>query len=122
MISLPLADINPFDATHVAQDDGFRAVGDERGEHLSGAIWVASMIERGARLRPIAVCASDLVPDALRDGRPWQRIDGFKRYWGHRLLGLSHINCLMFDEYVLGPQHGMPSELSEEEWARLSAS
>lgn len=123
--SLPLADINPFDATHIEQSGppGFHAVGDHELKHLKGALWVASMIERGARLRPIVVCPADLVPDALRDGaRPWHRLDGFKRYWGHRLLGLSHINCLISDEYSLGPQHGLPTELSEEEWVRLSAS
>lgn len=124
MISVPLADINPFDETHREHPDppGFVVV-DDHGEHFDGAIWVASMIQRGAKLRPIVVCASHLVPDALRDGaKPWHRIDGFKRFWGHKIFGLSHINCLISDQYVLGPQHGMATLLSEEEWAKLSTS
>jgi hypothetical protein len=47
-------------------------------------------------------------PDPRDRGRPWQRLDGFKRYWGHKLAGERDIACVVFDEYLPGVQGGRP--------------
>lgn len=124
ILHLPLADINPFDLTHCPTKDppGFIAVDKTEGEHLSGAWHGRKLIEDGVKLRPIAVCASELVPEDLRSGRPWQRLDGFKRYWAHRLAGKSEVACVVLDEYKPGCQHGETMDVSGDEWAKLSMS
>jgi hypothetical protein len=124
ILFLPLADINPFDATHLPSKEapGFVATGDQNSEHLSGAWHARRLIGDGVKLRPIAVCASRLVPDDLRSKRAWQRLDGFKRYWAHHLAGKSEIACIVFEDYKPGCQHGETMDISEDEWAKLSTS
>jgi hypothetical protein len=123
ILHLPLAEINPFDGTHKpsAAPPGFEAKDKTPGEHLEGAWHGCRLLTDGSRLRPIAVCASSKVPNDLRSTRPWQRIDGFKRYWAHRLAGKATIACVVFDDYRPGCQHGETMEVSEDEWAKLSA-
>lgn len=110
---IALDGINPFDATHVRIDEppGFRAVDKVPNEHLLGAVHCVKLLFHGRKVRPIAVCPSHLVPEHLRGTEPWQRIDGFKRYWGHRMIERAFIECVIFDEYILGPQHGMSMEI-----------
>lgn len=111
---IPLRDINPFDATHVRIGDppGFCAVDKTPHEHLLGAEYCQRLLLVGATIRPIAIVASDRVPAHLRAAEPWQRIDGFKRYWGHRLAGKIEIACVIFDDYLPGCQHGLSMEIA----------
>ena len=106
-----LQDINPFDRTHVGigEPPFFSAFDSRPGEHLGGALHCADLIRRGVPIRPIAICDAGLVPPAQRIGRTnrqWQRLDGFKRYWGHLLAGKDTIACVVLDEYRPGAQHG----------------
>lgn len=112
IVSLPLDRINPFDPTHRRVDaaPGFECDEEPEGYHLDGARHCARMLEHGVSVRPIVVCASSLVPAERRNDRsdrPWQRLDGFKRYWGHVLAGRTAIDCLVIEEYRPGAQHGM---------------
>lgn len=112
MIELRLDEINPFDRTHVAIDmaPGFSAFDKTPGEHIDGARHCAALIGKGVAIRPIAVCRSELVPAHLRSNRPWQRLDGFKRYWGYRIAGRQTIACEVFEEYRPGAQGGLSME------------
>lgn len=115
LVDLPLGAINPFDGSHVRLDmpPGFSAFDKTPGEHLDGAKHCADLLARGVPVRPIAVCRADLVPgDQRRDatGRAWQRLDGFKRYWGHVIAGREIIACVVLDEYLPGAQHGLSME------------
>lgn len=107
--TIDLNDINPFDATHFRTDGdpGFLTIDKFPDEHLSGARLCAELLGRGEPIRPIAVVASELVPEELRGDEPWQRIDGFKRYWGHKMAGRREIACVVFDDYKPGCQHGL---------------
>ena len=109
---LRLDEINPFDRTHVAiaMAPGFSAFDKSPGEHIEGARHCRTLLERGVTVRPIAVCRSEIVPPHLRSNKPWQRLDGFKRYWGHLLAGKHTIECVVLDEYRPGAQHGMTME------------
>lgn len=120
-VFLNLREINPFDATHgfSPHPPGFWAVEDNPGYHFNGAVIARDALRRGDRIRPIAVCRSELVPAELRHDRPWQRLDGFKRYWGHYMAGATEIECIVYDHYVLGPQHGQPMLTSEEEMGKI---
>lgn len=108
-----LLSINPFDRTHVAipMPPWFSAFDHTPGEHIEGARHCAGLITKGVSIRPIAVCRSEFVPCDLRSEREWQRLDGFKRYWGHRLAGKDTIACVIFNEYLPGAQHGFPMEV-----------
>lgn len=108
MMFLRLDEINPFDRTHVEIDmePGFSAFDKVPGEHIEGARHCASLLSRDVNVMPIAICRSELVPAHLRSGKPWQRLDGFKRYWGHVLAGKEMIACVVIEEYKPGAQHG----------------
>jgi hypothetical protein len=113
-VTLRLDEINPFDLTHVQIDmePGFSAYDKTPGEHIDGARHCASLLARGVNIMPIAVCRSELVPEYRRSNKPWQRLDGFKRYWGHKLAGRETIACVVIDEYKPGAQHGAAMEAS----------
>lgn len=112
MMTLRLDEINPFDRTHVeiGMEPGFSAFDNEPGEHINGARHCAALIAQGVKVMPIAVCRSEIVPQHLRSAKPWQRLDGFKRYWGHKLAGKETIACVVLDEYRPGAQHGEAME------------
>lgn len=112
MIVVRLDEINPFDRTHVVIDmePGFSAFDKVPNEHIDGARHCAALIGCGHEIRPIAVCRSGIVPAHLRSVIPWQRLDGFKRYWGHKLAGCETIACVVLDEYRPGAQLGEPME------------
>lgn len=115
LVDLPLAAINPFDGSHVRLNmpPGFSAFDKVPGEHLDGARHCADLLARGVPVRPIAVCRSDLVPAGQRrTDRAWQRLDGFKRYWGHVIAGRETITCVVLDEYLPGAQDGQSMEMA----------
>ena len=121
-VLLPIEDVNPFDPHHLrcGRKPGFLANDKQPLEHLHGAEYCRDLIHDGAPIRPIAVCAMEVVPDDKRSpdprdsGRPWQRLDGFKRYWGHKLAGVRFIPCEVHDEYRPGIQHGQTMTIKEE--------
>lgn len=117
--------INPFDGSHVPcpEPPGFRVKTDARtAEHVEGAEYCRALLRHGGtRIRPIAVCSSDLVPGdrPWRSERPWQRLDGFKRYWGHKLAGATEIACVVVDSYAPGCQGGQPMTAEEKEVGKI---
>lgn len=117
---IPLTEINPFDRTHWSTVEGFEAKEKRPGEHLEGAQHVRQIIAGSVHLRPIAVCPSDKAPADIRDpSKPWQRLDGFKRYWGLRLAGARVALCEIHDDYKPGCQHGLSLTIGEKEMGKI---
>lgn len=122
---IPMDQINPFDGSHAASREfpGFYIKDDARTlEHVEGAQFCRDLIRSGrSHVRPIAVCSSALVPDdrPWKSARPWQRLDGFKRYWGHKLAGATEIACVVLNKYDPGCQSGQPMTTEEEEVGKI---
>lgn len=123
---IPLHEINPFDGSHrpvYLSTPGFYVKTDERTrEHQEGAELCCDIIRRGGSLiRPIAVCDSSLVPPDRdwRSTKPWQRLDGFKRYWGHRLAGATEIACEVIDRYEPGCQRDQSMTVEERDVGKI---
>lgn len=120
-----LDDINPFDGSHWPEQKapGFRIKSDERThEHIQGALICRDLLRKGGSLvRPIAICPSSIVPAdrKWRTNKPWQRLDGFKRYWGHKLAGASEIACVVLDRYDPGCQRGQSMTVEEKEVGKI---
>lgn len=121
-VLLPLEMVNPFDPHHLrcGMKPGFCANDHSPEEHMNGAEYCRDLLHAGVPIRPIAVCSMHLVPEDKRSPdprdaiRPFQRLDGFKRYWGHKLAGCREIACVLHDEYRPGIQDGQPMTLKEE--------
>lgn len=128
IVWLPLSDIQPFDDCHRPSHKKagfytFDKSGNTTREHIEGALICRDMVLAGEKVRPIAVVKMKAVPHARRTkGFAYQRVDGFKRFWGHKLAGAKTIPCIVFQKYRLGVQHGQSMKIGEEEWARLSTS
>lgn len=108
---LPIEDIYPFDSGHWQIDEppGFAAKKDKvPNEHFNGALEVERRVRQGATIWPIAVCRMELVPARKRAGKPYQRLDGFKRYMGQKMAGVTEILCDVRDKYEPGCQEGHP--------------
>lgn len=118
-----LIDVCPFDPTHQPSDapPGFVAR-DGTAEHLAKAEHAAELLRtNSALLRPIAVCEMRLVPRDRRYGDcRYQRLDGFGRWWGHRLVGAQEVLCEVYDEYIPGVQHGMSMTVTEGELGKVA--
>lgn len=119
---LAIDDVHPFDRTHWRTDEapGFATKDKVPGEHLEGALHVKRLVESGALIAPIAVCPMSLVPaDRPRSAAPFQRLDGFKRYMGQRMAGVTEILCEVHDEYRPGCQKGGPLSVEVESLGKI---
>ena len=120
---LPIDEINPFDRSHRPADNahGFDAVDKVPGEHLEGALAVKGRVEAGDVIWPIAVCKRSLVPHDRRVGSEakYQRLDGFKRYMGQRMAGVTEILCEVYDSYSPGCQKGQPMLIEGESLGKV---
>lgn len=120
---LPLDKINPFDDLHRPSGPGFCVPSDVGNEHLSGVEHCVTLMRQGKPIRPIVVMPIKLSKwYAVYPEKEYQRLDGFKRYWAHKVEGKAEIDCVIIDEYWPGAQHGHPMTIEDEEWATLTRS
>jgi len=83
---IPLSQINPFDAWHTKDNDGFIVDGTQTQGHLKSIKFIKKRILEGGKMRPILV---------MKTGKnTYQRLDGFCRYWAYKELGRDKIPCI----------------------------
>ena len=122
---LPLDRINPFDQVH--RDDGnggFKCQDNQDAlDHWRGINHAWRLLRDGVSRRPIVVMPVQMSPYThIYGDKAYHRLDGFKRFWAHKLEGIPVIACLVVDQYAAGAQHGHPMTVEEEEWATFTMS
>ena len=96
---IKLSQIDPYDAGHKEKNDYFDC-GEEQSDHIEGINLVKELIQKGRKIRPIAIVWN-------KERQIYIRMDGFKRYWAYKELKLKSISCYILKEYIAGIQEGM---------------
>jgi len=122
---LPLDRINPFDQVH--RDDGNGGVKcqdrNDTREHWAGIRHARQLLRNDVSIRPIVVMPMGISPFThIYGDKAYHRLDGFKRFWAHKLEGIPVIDCLVVDQYAAGAQHGHPMTVEDEEWETFTMS
>ena len=122
---LPLDRINPFDQVH--RDDGnggFKCQDrNDTQAHWQGIVYAQRLLKSGLSTRPIVVMPMRMSPYThIYTDKTYHRLDGFKRFWAHKLEGRTVIDCLVVDQYAAGAQHGHPMTVEDEEWETFTMS
>lgn len=97
--NIELSKIDPFDAGHKEKDLTFDC-GKEQEQHKQGIKYIKEQLTKGKKIRPIVVIWVDSI-------KKYKRMDGFKRYWAYKELGLNTIKCYILKEYIAGIQEDL---------------
>lgn len=99
-VIIPLEDINLYDKSHFATEKEWNS--NKYLYHQEGITLVKKGIIQGRIIRPIAVANGE---------KPYQRMDGFKRYMAYKELEMRKIPC-----YLLEPNDIWPGFQHNESW------
>ena len=98
--------IDPFDKGHKQNGNSFDC-GKEQQLHKEGIEYIKKLIQQKKKIRPIVV-------QYRKDQNKYKRMDGFKRYWAFKELGIQKIKCYVLKEYIAGIQEGMSLIIDED--------
>ncbi len=88
---IPIKQLEIFDSMHFPDGDGFTVDAAKDGktteEHREGIDYIKSVLEKGQKIMPILARDNG-------DGT-FQRLDGFKKCWAHKELGIPYIEAFV---------------------------
>ena len=117
---IPIEDISPYDGHHPNTDEGWVEVEEKLKDpnstkkyHDLGVDIALKGVLAGKEILPIAVRLTKIVYFGIN--RKYERLDGWKRYFGYKLAGKTTIPCHVYSSDTLGGiQQGQDMFIKEE--------
>jgi len=100
---IDLSEINPYDKAHFPNKDDWKKKDYEY--HEEGINLVVEGLKNGGQILPIMICPRVMSKEEIIElsntelidifHRPYQRLDGYKRYMGYKRFGFKKIPCFI---------------------------